>query len=281
MNKTSPKRATTSKEVDELEKAYRISRKAQLEREKRQYLERKRKMIPFEQHNYNRIVVFRGTKGFWTIGGHSAIILSELVAPEVKMKVVLRKDTDFDATFSEGVISVRDLDFYKVTLPQCRLIEKEYEERKDALIFFLKDALSAEKYDLISRTEEIKSEELLNMVSSSVVMPGLYRMVRELLNGVYTMTDKINGIAQETIGKDILTDAIRLERAFLLGARTESELEDALNELEEATKATMLDLKIAEDMGVWRAKQCWRVGSLGARILAQLPVERKARKIRQ
>ena len=96
---SSKAKIVTSKEVDELEKEYRISRKSQVAHEKRLYLERKRKMLPFEEHNFDKIVLFRGTMGFWTIGGHSAIILSELVAPEANMKVVLRKDTDFDVSF--------------------------------------------------------------------------------------------------------------------------------------------------------------------------------------
>ena len=272
---------TGASSISAEEKARRISRKAEVEKEKRDYLERKRKMVPFEQRNYDKIALFRATKGFYVIGGHSAIILSELVAPDIKMKVVLRKDSDFECAFREGIISVKDVDFYKTTLPRSSLIKKEYKETEQSLVFYLKDILSLEQYDLISHTEEIKSAELMNLASSSVVMPGLYKKVRELTQATFVKTNKIDKFAQDTIGKELMDNVVKLERAFLLGARTESEIEDALNDIEYYAHAVHVTLKIVEDMGIWRAKECWRIGSLTSQIIAQIPVERKAYKLKQ
>lgn len=271
---------TGKAKISVAEKQMRLEKKFLAEQDKRGYLTRKRKMIPYEEKNYDKIALFQGTKGFYVIGGHSAIIMSELVAPDLAMKVVLRKDTDFECAFSEGMISVKDVDYFKMMVPKSKLVKQQYVEKDQSVVFFLKDALSKEEYELLAHADEIKSTELLNMVSSSVVMPNLYKMVRDLALAVYNAGEKSEPLAQMTAVKALVEDAIDLERVFLLGARTTKKIDEALTEMEERAKDLLVDLKIVEDMGIWRTKQSWRIGSLTSRILTQIPIERKVRKLK-
>ncbi|MBQ3309579.1 hypothetical protein IJG78_02790 [Candidatus Saccharibacteria bacterium] len=266
--------------ISDAEKQMRLEKKYLAEQDKRGYLTRKRKMVPYERKNYDKIALFQGTKGFYVIGGHSAIIMSELVAPDLGMKVVLRNDTDFECAFSEGLISVKDLDYYKLMVPKSKLVKQEYVEKDHSVVFFLKDPLAVEEYELLAHADEIKSTELLNMVSSSVVMPNLYKMIRDLMLAIYKAGEKTERLAQMTAVRALTEDAMKLERAFLLGARTTKAIDEALTEIEERAKDLLVDLKIVEDMGIWRTKQSWRIGSLTSRILTQIPIERKARKLK-
>lgn len=281
-NAASPKNTKEAKpKISEQEKEARISKKAAAEKEKQEYFLRKKKMLEFEKKNFDKIVLFKATKGFYVIAGHSAVILFEMIAPLEKLHVVMREDTDIKYKFKEGLISVKDLDFYKQALPGCELIKNDYKESELCVMFYLKEALSPEQYRLYEDAEKIKSEELMNMASSAVVMTGLYSKVRELINAVFASTKKMDKYGQEMIGAELMRDATELERTFLIGARKEEDLDAALTKISLYASRIHVDLKIIEDMGIWRARECWKMGAIASQIITRVPIERKMNKLKK
>ena len=95
------------------------------------------------------------------------------------------------------------------------------------------------------------------------------------------MVEKMDKTAHETIGKQMLTDAIEMEMTFLRGTRKEEHIDEALAKIEELARDILIDLKTVEDMGVWRPRQCWKIGSRASNIMMQAPAERARKNVRR
>lgn len=246
-------------------------------KERKAYEKRKEFMLDFERKNYDKIVFFLATRGFYVAGGHSAVILFNKIGPELDMSMAMKKDTDYGDRFEEGVISFKNLEYYKKKLPTSKFIKPKYEETPERIVFHLVKPLGTEEYRILSEQENIKRDKLVNMVSSTAAMPKLYQALREVVVVAYKMVDfKAKANARELLAKYLVYDARMALMSFLDGARQEASLSKSLDETEVWLRALMKDLIVCEAAGVWHVTECGRMGRVASKAIEQVAVERKA-----
>lgn len=250
--------------------------------QKRMYSERKQFILPLEKENYDRIIFFRSTNDFFVAIGHSAIILYNMIAPELGLRLDLRRDGDWGTERSyEGMVAIKNLEYFKKNLIESRYIKEKYDETNDRLVFHLKKKLSKEEYRLLVETENIKRERLLNLASSSYAMPEVYKALRGLVETTYNKVDlHSNANARKLATYPLLDMAKTALRAFLVGARKEATLNVALKDAEANLNRLLVELIVVEATGVWKTEQCERIGMMAANAIEQIAVVKKQRNIR-
>ncbi len=242
---------------------------------KKEFLERKQKMIGYEKRNFSTVVFFRDAKGFYIAGGHSAIILYNLVAPELHLKITLHKDTDYDVRFAEGVVYVHNIEKYK-ELFSGSIFFKGFEENNLRIIFRLKERLPKEKYELLSRAEDLKREKLVSMVSSSAVMPKTYQSLRELMKATMRANQKgPDAVARELLTYHVVEEARLALLTFLDGCKKQAGFSSSMNRVDELLRTLLAELIVAEAAGVWNMAKVNKMSYYAVQARTALAAERK------
>ncbi|MBQ6605972.1 hypothetical protein IJH66_03315 [Candidatus Saccharibacteria bacterium] len=224
--------------------------------EKKAYLERKKKLFEFEKTNYGKIVFLRGTKGYWLVGGHSAIILVNKIAPEIKVRMALKRDTDFDIKFKEGVINLKNLGFYKERLDNSVYLERG-EETEDYFFYKLKTRISEKEFDLLFRSKEIQRQKLQSMIEKSVPMPKLMRKMNDVLKLAYRIYLKRTDATRKNVIVPNLLEDIRIaHKTMLLVVRAEIDKREGLRKVRTRLELAMCDLIQIMELEVWTVEDC-------------------------
>ena len=270
-NTTAPTNSETKKQSNKT--------KAELEAEaseRRLYLRRKAKAIEFEKTNYQYIFFMRGMNGFYVAGDHSAIILYNLIAPELGLKIAIRKDSDFERRFLDGKVAIRNVDKFIERLSDSKLLSLVVQQTKDSVTFKLKHKLKKAEYELLVNSEEIKRAELMNMVSSAEALPKTYQALRQLAKTVYQkVSKKSDKVERELVTHQLMDDVKVILLTFLMGCRDARDFTKSMNEVRDNLTKMLRDLLIVEATGVWRIEECRQVAFLVAKTQMTLADERK------
>lgn len=245
--------------------------------EKNEFLRRKRKMVKFEKDNYNCIAFMRGMDGYWLAGGHSAVIYYNKIMPELGLCNTFRKDNDFEVRFPDGVISVKKIKKYKEKLVESKYIEPKVVEKPDGVVFKLKDALTPEMYEVLARSEEIRREKLLNLVSSSAVMPKTLMALRDVMkfayNGVMKHSDKE---VREYLTYRLIDYARLALVSFMKGCKSKQEFSECMNRVEVMLNNILVELYVIEASTAWEIGKTSNLSHAVTRALVSLFTERKS-----
>lgn len=234
------------------------SGKSEKRKEREEYYTRKEKLVEMERENYDKIMFMRGTGGFWIAAGHSAVILTNKVAPDLKIRVPLRKDTDYDFRFKEGVISVKNLDFYRAALKDS-LYTKLESNGKDLVTFALKKKVGKEEYELLANMKELRRQQLEKETLKAVTMPKTHARLTELMRMTYKIYNRHTDKLARTVFVNKLVDELRVaQKVFILLCMEEVPLEQGVEEVRKnlvraqasATQILELDVWSVEDVTV-------------------------------
>lgn len=243
--------------------------------QKKAYLERKKKMISFEKNNYSAVVFFEGMNGFYIAGGHSAIILYNLIAPELGLKISISKDRDFERRFSDGILNIRNLEKYKELISQSSYVGSCV-QTKHRLSFALKNKISKSEYEILANAENIKREKLVNMVSSSKVMPKTYQALRNLMKVSYKQAEKrSDAVSRELLTRHVVEGARMALLIFLSGCKQTRGYEIAMDQVDDALKKILSELIVIEAADVWAMPQVHKVSYAVMHARDMLSTERK------
>ena len=224
--------------------------------EKKAYLLRKKKLFEFEKTNYGKIVFLRGTKGYYLVGGHSAIVLVNKIAPELKIRVALKRDTDFDIKFKEGVINLKNLGFYKEKLDNSVYLERG-EETEDYFSYKLKEEISEKEFDLLYRSKEIRRQKLQNLIEKSVPMPKLNRKMTEVLKTAYRIyLKRTDAMKRGVIAPNFLEDIRVAHKIMLMVFRGQIVKEEGRRKMKGRLEMAMCDLVQIMELEVWTVEDC-------------------------
>ena len=234
-------------------------------KEREQYYVRKEKLVALEAKNYSKIVFMRGMGGFWIVLGHSAVILANKVGPAMKMRVPLKKDTDYRFKSKEGVIAVKNLGFYKTALKDSSLTKLKT-ETEDTLTFELKEKLTAELYDLVLHEQEIKRQQIANSILKAVPMPKTNMRLNDTMKLGYKLYCEYSDTFCREVFAGKLMDELRVaNKVFIV----------AMNEVEKNLNRAAASLALISEMGLWNTEKCMSLAGLIAETLAELAAERK------
>lgn len=243
--------------------------------ERRKYLRRKAKAIEFEKQNYQYVFFFRGMNGFFVAGDHSAIILYNMIAPELGLKIAIRKDGDFERRFLDGKVVIRNVDKYKELLCDSKYVAG-VTQNKDSLTFRLVHKLTKTEYEVLAKSEDIKRAELVNMVSSAEALPKTYQVLRELLKITYQkVAKKSDKVERELVTGQLMDDAKKIMLTFLLGCKDTRDFTRSMNEVRDTLVKMLRDLLIVEASGVWHITECRKISFLVVKAQTTLAEERK------
>ena len=244
-------------------------------REKNEYLERKKKLVEIEEKNYNKIILLEGTDGYWMFGGHSAVILAYKVADKTKMRLGIKRDTDFDYKFEEGIISVQNVPFYVEEIKKSPLV-KSCRKSDHAYTFTLKDKISEAEYKLLVKSPELKRQKLENMIVKSHPMPQVNMKVEDVMRNAARLYRKHN----DPVGRDLMTrrffeQARVAHKIVLLIARGEFDKVKGLKKIEEVLSGMMVDAMQIAILEFWSVGDCTAVSAGIIEALKAIEVEKK------
>ncbi|MBQ3430236.1 hypothetical protein IJG21_02300 [Candidatus Saccharibacteria bacterium] len=189
--------------VEEIEK---------LARERKIYRGKKKTIMEKEAMNYDKVVIFQSVRGYWVAVDHSAVILALVLAKPAKLRARLIHDNDFQKKSKLGMVSIRNIESYKVNLPKTNMCRLIYDE-KGYVVFQLTKPLSKEEFEIIVKDEENKRRFLRDEVLQVCPLPKSLARVREVLIDLYKFSKK-QGLEKEA--KQYTAEAFQdLYRAYL------------------------------------------------------------------
>lgn len=251
------------------------AKKATKATERAEFYVRKEKLIAGEKDNFGKIVFMRGMGGFWVVMGHSAVILANKVGPAMKIRVPLKKDTDYRFKSKEGVVAVRNLAFYKTTLADSSLTKLKA-ETKDFVTFELKEKLTAEVYDILLHEQEIKRQQIANSIVRSVPMPKTNMKLKDALKLGYKMYCEYSDTFCREMFAGKLVDELRAaDKIFILVCRDNLPFEAGMDEVEKSLNRAAASLMQVSEMGLWNTEKCASLAGLIVEALAEMAGERK------
>lgn len=250
-------------------------------KERAEYLRRKKMVMKtLEPHNRQKIVFVKGTSGFYTCFGTSAVIYHKLVLPRVdkKARIQFRVDSDWSCPSKYGTVSVKRIDVTKqkiLNYPGMKLVK----ENEEFVSFSLEEPLSEEEFTRLVEKDQISRRELRKKLTRSSPMQNAFSEILELIRNVDRLerhhTEKrmfeLYGLEMNRCVMEIMYNYMRL-------ARKEAE---ALSTIEAITAAiTRADavLIMIDEVGCWTHDECAEVGeSLAKLSRVMLTEEKKAR----
>lgn len=194
--KAKPKRVPAAKKTPKTpEEDAKEQSKAELAEERKAYRKRKKEIMVREAVNYDKVAIFRSTKGYWTVVDHSAIILALYLAKSTDLHINLIRDGDFKVKSKLGVVSIKNIDKYKERLLATGLVDLTYDEG-DYVIFQLKKALTKTEFDLLAKDEENKRKFLHGEIAKTNPMPTSQCRLRELTQAYFLFYKKHNQVKE-------------------------------------------------------------------------------------
>ena len=243
--------------------------------ERKEYFERKKKLAEVEKNNFERIIIMRATRGYWMAGGHTAIILANKVAPVLKLRVAIRKDTDFDVKFKHGIIVFRNVDFYKRKFDGADFLTLE-KETEDFISYRLKERVPEEEYELLAKAREVRRQKLESMIVKSIPMPKLHMRMTEVLKTTYKFYQKRTDVAARAFIVDKFADEIRTaHKMMIMICREEMGATEGLMKMKALLNRALCDMNQIEALEIWTVENCTLLATMMVETLMSIETERK------
>ena len=240
------------------------------------FLTRKRKAVEFEKTNYHVVGFMRALDGYWIAGGHSAVILKYLISPDVKRQTALKKDQEYKVFFKEGICAIRNKDAWIRAMSESKYLG-EIVENKDGTGFYfpLKEEMPHEQYELLAKTEEIHREQLLNLISSSALLPKTRQSLRELVKISYAgASTRSNSAERELMTYRVIDFAHDAFDAFLIACKDKELFDEMLDKTVDYIKAIQRELYILDAANIWSVSESRNLSFVCTRTLTKLADER-------
>lgn len=248
--------------------------------EKLEYLKRKKQMIEFEKTNFGAIVFFEGMDGFYVAGGNSAKLMYNVVVPELGLKVSIQSDRDFEQKFSGGIMHIRNLDKYKEMIPRCKRVSG-FVEKPHKLIFKLDPPYTPKEFETIAHAEDIRRDAMVNLISSTNVLPKTYNALRGILKVAYKGAEKkSDAVSRQLLTHYVIDDARSALIVFLEGVKRKDDFQEYMDKVDYLLRQTIMDLVAVNAAGVWSMEQVRPISFAVVTARENLAIERKQVKAR-
>lgn len=251
------------------------SERTQKRKEREEYYVRKEKLVELEKKNYNQIIFLKGTGGFWVVGGHSAVILANKIGKELKIRVPLKRDTDFDFRFKEGKVSVKNLDYYKRMLVGSK-VATIVSEDGDMLVFELTRKIGNEEYELLANMKELRRQQLEKEILKSVPMPKSHMHLTEALRVAFKIYSKYTDKnAKEVFGAKLMDEMRTAHKIFLLVCMSEVPLKVGLEKIRASLARALASVTQMAELDIWTIEDVTVVSAAIIETMASLEREEK------
>ncbi|MBR2587169.1 hypothetical protein IKE71_02220 [Candidatus Saccharibacteria bacterium] len=223
-------------------------------KERKEYFERKEKVQEQEKGNFDRIIFIRGTGGFWVVIGHSAVILANKIGKDLKMRVPLRNDSDYDFKSKEGKISIRNLEFYKKKLLESGLVT-EKRGTSDIYELQLVKPISPTEFEVLAQAKELKKKQLEEEVLKSVPMPKTHANITEVVRAALKIYSKYtNKDAKEIFGSKVMNELRSAQKVLLMTCLEDLPFAFGLQKIKTYLSHAQAGVMQMMELGIWNVE---------------------------
>lgn len=210
----------------------------------------KERVYGFEQTNRGSLVLYRCGKGWYKMGGHSALFMRYRVAERIRINNKLHKDDDYDHRFAEGVMIFTNVD--KLTSALARIdVKMSAREGDDIFVYNLGYELTDEEIEQIRRSEEAVRGQVQRELEVKDPFPGIAVGLRDLM---VTMRHKIknaDGIARDIILSSMMERILTLRDLYDQMADGEIEFPEMREEFLKVLRIVKRNTNTAMDLQIW------------------------------
>lgn len=168
----------------------------------------KQKVFELEKENNQKIYVYYSGEGWYKSGGNSAQILIHVVADKTdgRYNPRMNPDKDYNFTFPNGIISIRDLSKFREAMAVAGVKELKEEKPMGVYIkvFELPKKLSTNELRKILKIDEEKRGRLNEALSLATADPELAALIRSLQKVMFPMVKQMKAVERELVGSRIL-----------------------------------------------------------------------------
>lgn len=219
--------------------------------ERKESVRAKALAFEMEKVNTDMIILFPSTRGWYKMGGKSAMFYWTYVAKSIGRRVKLRSDTDRYSTFSEGVISIKKLKLLEEKLAEVNAFPVKEGVPKGLIAFKLERPFTEEEIRQMYHTQEMLTEKINQMVRPKVTMPQLNAALYDLLKKIKSAIGQMNSWQCQAFGLPEMEQLLRLREGYMvLGdglAAPGSTLVDMLRTSERLKN----NITLAEEVSAW------------------------------
>lgn len=218
---------------------------------KTQYYDVKRRVLGWEKDNYTKLAVVDAGKGWYKMFGNSAIIYVCQLAKRLSLKAELISDTDFELTADVPVFLFREFDKFEERLKRLKIFRSSMD--KGVYVFDLGYKVDACDLASMQKENEMIRARANKLVLPNEMFPGLRNELRMLAREVYEVVRKMNPVAREMMGDDMVKICARMFENFVEAANGHTDmrqyLKTTVKDLRrmDAKLLLMSDLRLIED----------------------------------
>ena len=202
--------------------------------EKERYYDLKRRVLSWENDNYNKLAVVDAGKGWYKMFGNSAIIYVCQLAKRLSLKAELISDTDFELATDKPVFLFRELGKFEERLKRLKIFRCSMDD--GVYVFDLGYKVDACDIASMQKENEIIRARANKLVLPKEVFPGLRNELRALARSVYEVVRRMNPVAREMMGDEMVKICARCFENFVEAANGHTDMRQYL-------KKTVKDLR--------------------------------------
>lgn len=240
-------------------KAERDKRAQEKRAEQKRFEAVKAKAYEFEKRNRSKIVVFRSRKGWWKMGGNSALIYVYRLAPRMDIKPKLRVDTDFFSKFHDGVVSIKDVDALERNLKTLNVhLEKRSPEM---VIFSLGYKIEDSQMELIRKTEENRREQVNRIVAPKIAIPIVNVKLHDVVRLTYIKMKKSPVTDRDYITMEVAKLAKIALGDFVMMCNGVIPEKEALQRIIRSLETILVRIDVIMAMNIWESSTCLEIAT--------------------
>lgn len=242
----------------------------------------KEKAHELEEGNLSHIYIFASKKGWWKVGGNSALIYTRLIAPGTRKKIpVVRPDTDRYFRFKYGVVSVPNVENFIEELAKIDLKPEKIGSNGYIYAFKLKKAISEDTLLKIKHEKVVQDEMANRLVETQVIIPNLRKAISKLSQKIWSMAknDSEKRVMRTKIISGMLEDSLKMKKVYSRMANGYFGRENGLTEILAIINDMQSDLSFLEEVNEINITVCMDIQYVSGQISSIIRTELERMKL--
>ncbi len=228
------------------------------------YRETKRQVFELEKSNSGHLYFFpssdinTNSKKFYLLGGNSAIIFTQEIAPRIKQSQKLRRDTDLgDYKFYHGICATSNLE--KLTEKLAEIGIKRKKDLNEIIVFKLTRTYTKAEIKEMLKQKDVELEKLNRLAYPEVVHPEIHKLVIKLKKEIPPKTSKLPLFYRQTFGQDFYSALSELTTSYTSLARHHLPAKTAGLKMLLALDRMINLVSSLNEISIWEVSTCSRL----------------------
>ena len=225
-----------------------MSKEKNVKTNKTKYYNLKRRILSWEKDNYSHLAMVEDANGMYKMFDHSAVIYAHSVAKRLKIGAALKADSDFELTSDKPVVLIHDADTLEKKLVTIGIRKSSFDD--GVMVYDLGYTVDPVEYQAMITEEEELKNRINSLVLPVEVYPALRFEMEQLTKKLYDAVRKMEVVARETIGNELLTLMAQAMEGFIEAANGHEDMDEYLQNLVKMTRHIYARMKVISDLKV-------------------------------